>query len=121
MAKKTLSREAKKHSNEINKGIAAKKPVVKLPEKAPEKTPEKKPEKKPEVEAPQQEVSEPIAEAVTEKPKRVRFVREKKVKAPEMAAAPLPPRSSKVRAKMMSKNLSLPPKTEPNFGSAPKP
>ena len=116
MVNKPLSRQAKKHKEEENSPSPAKKPVAKAPKKVEPKVPEKV---EPPV-VPQEKVVTPIVETKTVKSKRVRFVREKKEKKPEANAAPLPPRSTKAKAKMMSKKLAIPPKAEPNFGSKPK-
>jgi hypothetical protein len=64
-------------------------------------------------------VVEPAAAAVG-KPKKARFVRGKTAKRPAAKAAPLPPRSTKAAAKMMSKNLALPPKEERASGPKPR-
>jgi len=107
MAKKTLSREAKKMAAETTTFAAAKSVVVKVAEKV-VKVVEKA------AEAAQEHVVTPVAEAVgiVKKPKKPVFVREKKVKKPEVKLAPLPPRSTKPAGKMMSKNLTLLPKDE---------
>ena len=110
MAKKPLSREAKKHKDEESPLPATKKAIVKVPEKK-VATPI----------APPEPVIEPVVETKTVKPKKARFVREKKEKKPQTNAAPLPPRSTKAAARIMSKKLAIPPKAEPNFGTKPKP
>lgn len=47
------------------------------------------------------------------KAKRPRFVREQAEKRERAALPPLPPPSTRLTAKLMSKNLALPPKDEP--------
>ncbi len=112
MAKKPLSREAKKHKEkeEESPRPTAKKAIVKVPEKK-VATPI----------APPEPVIAPVVEPKIVKIKKPRFVREKKEKKPQTNAAPLPPRSTKAAAKIMSKKLAIPLKTEPNFGTKPKP
>ena len=72
-------------------------------------------------EAAQEHVVRPVVEAVTKKPKKARFVRETKAKKPAPPAAPLPPRSTKAAGKLMSKNLTVPPKEDLPAGQKPRP
>ncbi|HEV3439870.1 MAG TPA: hypothetical protein VG122_21060 [Gemmata sp.] len=118
MAKKPLSREAKKHKDEESPLPTAKKAIAKVPEK---KAVVKVPEKVETPITPPEPVIAPVVETKNVKPKKARFVREKKEKKPQTNAAPLPPRSTKAAAKIMSKKLAIPPKAEPNFGTKPKP
>lgn len=72
-------------------------------------------------EAVKQHVIQPVAKAVRGKPKKkARFVREKTEKRPQAKAAPLPPRSTKATAKLMTKGMATPPKEEPTSGQKPK-
>lgn len=73
------------------------------------------------VEAVQEHVVQPVVDAMKKpkKPKKPRFVREKKEKRPE-AKAPLPPRSTKANAKLMTKGMAVPPKEEKAAGQKPK-
>ena len=57
---------------------------------------------------------------VIEKPKRKRFVREKKEKVAPPAPANLPERSTKATAKLMTKGLALPPKEDQATGQKPR-
>lgn len=68
----------------------------------------------------QERVVQPVVDAVKpKKAKRPRFVREKKESRPAPAGPALPPRSTKAKAKLMTKGLTLPPKDE-NMGQKPK-
>lgn len=107
MAKKTLSREAKKLANAVPKQpLAATKPEVKVKEASPQSALLQPPV----VEA----VAEPIE--IVKKPKKARFVREKKEKQPKANAAPLPTRSTTRTGKLMSRNIKQVPKEEPASG-----
>ena len=125
MAKKPLTQETKNSKDEKISPPAAKQTVAKAPEKvdtsksAQQKKGMKAPIKAVKVEP----VPVPVKPIKPPKVKRPRFVREKKEKSPvpQTKPAPLPARSTKVFAKLMSKNLALPPKEESNFGSLPKP
>jgi hypothetical protein len=70
----------------------------------------------------QEHVVQPVIDAVKKpkKPKKPRFVREKKEKRPQSPAPALPPRSTKVTAKLMTKGITTPPKDEPGGGQKPK-
>jgi hypothetical protein len=59
-----------------------------------------------------EEVKEQVEPVVARgrKPKRARFVREQTTNKPRTNGAPLPPRSTTAAGKMMSKNVTLPPK-----------
>lgn len=126
MAKKTLSREAKKlRDSEPKQTLTiAKKVVVKAAETVVEAVTQvagaaKKHVLQPAAEAAQKHVLQPVADAaqkhvlqpvaeavgIVKKPKKTRFVREKREKIPPTKAASLPARSTKAAAKMMSKNL----------------
>ena len=74
---------------------------------------------KPAAEAVQGHVGQPVVDAV-EKPKKPRFVRLKTEKRPQPKAAPLPPRSTRATAKLMTKGLAVPPKDEKPTGQKPK-
>ncbi len=65
-------------------------------------------------------VVRPVVAAV-KKPKKARFVREKKEVKTPAKAAPLPPRSTKASAKLMTKNVALPPKEGRASGPGTKP
>lgn len=54
----------------------------------------------------------PVAAPAVKKPKKPRFVREKKAARPQTETVPLPPRSTTFSAKIMSKGLALPPKDD---------
>jgi hypothetical protein len=56
-----------------------------------------------------EQVVEPVV-ATVRKPKKARFVREQTAKKPRTEDAPLPPRSTTAAGKMMSTNVTLPPK-----------
>jgi hypothetical protein len=133
MAKKViLSREAKKFRTEqpsaspppppspAKKGAVAKvaekaKEAAAKAKEAAEKAAEKVAEAAAKVaEVVQEKVVQPVVEAVAEppKPKRARFVREKKAPRQPVKLPPLPPPSKKLTAKLMSKNLALPPKED---------
>jgi hypothetical protein len=62
-------------------------------------------------EAVQEHVVQPVVDAV-KKPKRPRFIREKKVRVDRDATPALPPRSNKATAKLLTKGLAMPPKDE---------
>ena len=93
MAKKNLSQEAKKQSDSKGPLAAARNTVSDAAGMAKE------------------HVVEPVP--VVKKPKKSRFVREKKEKKPRTMAIPLPPRSTKAAGKMMSKNVRIAPRKEP--------
>lgn len=64
----------------------------------------------------------PVVKAVTPtKPKRVRYVREKAEPRAASKPAPLPKPSTKVKAKLMSRNVSAPHRSEPKLGPGRKP
>ena len=67
-------------------------------------------------------VVQPVAEAVgvAKKPKKPRYVRERKETKPQVPPTALPPRSTKATAKLLTKNLTLPPKEERASGTKPK-
>jgi len=120
MAKQNLSRQAKKHLDETSQPAkkADLRKVATPPKQAvaPPKPAAAPP--KPAVAPPKPVVPEPVVVAVSppppEKTKRPRFVREKVEKKPEAKtkALPLPPRSKKLVAKLMSQNLAIPPKDD---------
>lgn len=62
----------------------------------------------------------PPPPVVIEKPKRKRFVREKKEKVAPPVPANLPERSTKATAKLMTKGLALPPKEDQATGQKPR-
>lgn len=97
---KSLSRQAKQDK------------TPRRPAKETERTP---PERAPEP------IPEPVVEAVAPppKPKRVRFVREKKEKRPE-AKKSTTTRSTTAGGKMMSKNVKPPAKQKPVPGKRPE-
>jgi hypothetical protein len=66
----------------------------------------------------QEHVVPPVVEAVKQ-PKRPRFIREKKEKRRQPKPAPLPPRSTKATAKLMTKGLAVPPKEGKAAGQKP--
>jgi hypothetical protein len=114
MAKNTLSRLAKKQSlaPEPSTVGKAKDTVVKTIAKVTEVVPEPAP-------APPEVIAPPPAEA-TKKPKKARFVREKKEKTVPANPVPLPPRSRTAAGKMMSKNVIAAPKEETEPGPGPR-
>jgi hypothetical protein len=114
MAKNTLSRVAKKQSAASGTSTVgkAKDTVVKTIEKVADPLPEIP-------EPPQEDIAPPQAEA-TKKPKKARFVREKKEKKAPANPAPLPPRSRTAAGKMMSKNVIAAPKEETESGPGPR-
>jgi hypothetical protein len=107
---KSKKKQAVSPSEEQGRIAAAKGAVVKAAEKVVEVV-------KQAAEAVQEHVVKPVVKAV--KPKKKRFVREKKVKREQGATPALPPPSKKVTAKLMSKKLALPPKEE-KTGQKPK-
>ena len=72
-------------------------------------------------EAVNEHVIQPVVKAVRAKPKKKgRFVREKSEKRPQAKAAPLPPRSTKATAKLMTKGIATPPTEEKTSGQKPR-
>ncbi|MDB5306708.1 MAG: hypothetical protein JWO38_910 [Gemmataceae bacterium] len=110
-----LSRAAKKlRALGPNEPVPPKPVVAKKPAKAPEPEPVTEPI----VEA-VEPVQEPAAppEPLPVKAKRPRFVRAKTEKRERVTLPPLPPPSNKPAARLMTKNLSLPPKDDaPKLG-----
>jgi hypothetical protein len=111
MAKKP-KKEAVKPAEEQGRLAAAKDAVVKAAKKVAQVATHA-------VKAVQEHVVQPVVDAV-KKPKKPRFVRKKKEKQPEAKAAPLPPRSTKANAKLMTKGMAVPPKEENAAGQKPK-
>jgi len=123
MAKNTLSRVAKMQSAASGMSPAGKakdaavKPIAKAPDVKPiAKIKEVVPEP---VKVPEEEIAPPVAEA-PKKPKKARFVREKKEKRPPAKPVSLPPRSRTAAGKMMSKNVIAAPKEETESGPGPR-
>ena len=113
MAKKA-KKEAVKPEEPKGKSAEAKGTVARAAEKVVEVV-------KHAAEAVKEHVIRPVAKAVKGKPKKkARFVREKRGKRPQAKAAPLPPRSTKATAKLMTKGIATPPKEEPASGQKPK-
>ncbi|MBA4189827.1 MAG: hypothetical protein C0467_17735 [Planctomycetaceae bacterium] len=112
MAKQNLSRAAKKHLLADSQPTKKQAPKVVPPTAKAAPAPAKVVAPPPPPPAPvvPEPVAPPVVEVPAEKPKRPRFVREKVEKKPQpKPAAPLPPRSKKIVAKLMSKNLAIPP------------
>lgn len=113
MAKKTLSREAKRMGGSESKSKstlgAAKSAVVKGAEKVAEVVTTA-------AESVQEHVIQPVAEAIgiSKKPKRARFVRAKQEKKTPTKATKLPPRSTKASGKLMTKNVKQAPRETPS-------
>lgn len=118
MAKKSLSRAAKKQGHKVpgskksapepgKPAPAPRNPVAKVAATVVDAVTKT-------AEVVQERVVKPVVAAVRPpKKKRARYARGKAEPRTEATPAPLPPRSKKAAGKLMTKNLALPPKDEP--------
>lgn len=123
MSKHGLSRQAKKYRDESRepgkKPTPSPKQVVPPPAQPAVPPPPQPVVQEESVAQPTTAAPDPQPEVPKPKRSRVVFVRPKVEKKPQTKVVPLPPRSAKLNAKLMSKNLVLPPK-EDRPGGRPK-